>query len=107
MGEDPTLIARRIRAVGTNPVLMTRHMERLSAIERDMADIIELRLRTQHPDDPPADISEQAQVITHLLAGLIRYIGQSWARQAEEGRAPQTDPADITVTLQQALAKLG
>lgn len=107
MSHDPTLIARRIRAVGENPALMARQMERISAVEEDLTEIIRQRLHTQHPDEDAGALGEQALVITHLLAGAMRYIGQSWVRQVQLGETPRIDPADIGETLQQAIAKLG
>ncbi|WP_169580575.1 MULTISPECIES: TetR/AcrR family transcriptional regulator [Microbacterium] len=106
MAEDPRLLARRIRAVATNPILMARQMERLVAIEHDLREIIELRLRTQYPDESTEQLGEQAEIITHVLAGVMRYIGQSWARQVEEGGAPTVDPATISASLSAAVRKL-
>ena len=106
MAEDPRLLARRIQAVATNPILMARQMERLAAIEHDLREIIELRLRTQYPDESAEQLGEQAEIITHVLAGVMRYIGQSWARQVEEGSAPTVDPATISASLSAAVRKL-
>ena len=107
MATDPGLLARRIRAVGTNPVLMARQMERLSAIENELREIIELRLRTQYPEEATADLADQADIVTHVLAGVMRYIGQSWARQVERGAAPAIDPAAIADALDRTVRKLG
>lgn len=107
VGEDPTLLARRMRAVGTTPVLMARQMDRLATIERDLREIIELRLRTQYPDDRDDDLVEQAEIITHILAGVMRYVGQSWARRIESGGAPGVDTAVIRDSLAEVLRKLG
>ena len=107
MATDPGLLARRIRAVGTNPVLMARQMERLSAIENELREIIELRLQTQYPDEAPADLADQADIVTHVLAGVMRYIGQSWARQVERGAAPAIDPSAIAEALDRTVRKLG
>ena len=106
MADDPGLLARRIRAVATNPARMARQMERLEAIEAEMREIVGLRLRTQYPDEPEADLGEQAEIITHVLAGVMRYIGQSWARQVEAGGAPTIDPLTIGSALTAALHKL-
>ena len=106
MAEDPGLIARRIRAVGADPVLMAKQMERLTVIEQDLREIIELRLVTQYPDEPRDVLAEQAEIITHLLAGVMRYIGQTWARQAENGDAPLVDPTRIGEALGGALGKI-
>lgn len=103
---DPELLARRIRAVGSTPVLMARQMERLSAIEGELREIIELRLRTQWPDESEPDRREQAELITHLLAGLMRHIGVAWARQVEAGAPPMIDPDAIEAQLHRVLRKL-
>lgn len=103
---DPELLARRIRAVGTNAVLMARQMDRLAALEHELTEIIQLRLRTQHPDEPEADVAEDAAIITHILAGVMRYIGQSWAAQVERGDAPVLDPAVIGAALMRAVGRL-
>ncbi len=106
MAEDPRLLARRIQAVATTPVLMAKQMERLTTIEHEMREIIELRLRTQYADESDAELAEQAEIITHVLAGVMRYVGQSWARQVEEGGAPVIDPSAVSASLGAALRKL-
>jgi AcrR family transcriptional regulator len=103
---DPELLARRIRAVGTNPVLMARQMDRLAALEQELTEIIQLRLRTQHPDEPEVDVAQDAAIITHILAGVMRYIGQSWAAQVERGDAPVLDPETIGASLMRAIGRL-
>jgi AcrR family transcriptional regulator len=104
---DPELLARRIRAVGTNPVLMARQLERLAALESELTEIIALRLRTQYAAEPEEALAEDARVITHILAGVMRYIGQSWAEQAERGELPVIDPSAIGEGLMRAVRKLG
>lgn len=106
MGADPVLLARRIQAVGTHPVLMARQMERLAELENDLRDIILLRLTTQHPDEDESDLSEDAEIITHILAGVMRYIGQSWARQVQAGDAPSIDPSTVGQAILRAVHKL-
>lgn len=103
---DPALVARRIRAVGTNPVLMARQMERLSTIEADLGQIITLRLRQQYPAEDETALGAQAVVITHMLAGVMRFIGQSWAAQVERGELPVLDPPRIREQLTAAIGKL-
>ena len=87
---DPSIIMRRITAISQNPALLARQMDRLSAIEAELRQIIELRLRQDAlrvgvDEDALADLPEEAEIITHLLAGLMRYVGLSWARRAAEG----------------------
>lgn len=106
MAEDPGLLARRIQAVGREPILMARHMEKLAGLERELAEIILLRLRTQHPDEDSSDLARQAEIITHMLAGVMRYIGQSWSEQIERGETPVIDPVTIGDVLSRAIVKL-
>jgi AcrR family transcriptional regulator len=109
---DPLLLLRRITAVSQNPVLLARQMERLTAIEDELRQILELRLRQDAirsgADDPElADLPEQAELITHLLAGLMRYVGTSWARRAAEGAPPPISTEHLPELLEQVLPKLG
>ncbi|WP_426321758.1 TetR/AcrR family transcriptional regulator [Microbacterium sp. E-13] len=106
MAADPQLMARRIRAVAGNPILVARQMERFTAIEHELTEVIHLRLRTQHPDDPDEALLEDAEIITHILAGVMRYIAQSWAAQAERGETPQVAPATIAEKLTRAVRRL-
>ncbi|MGR0318457.1 TetR/AcrR family transcriptional regulator [Agromyces sp. ZXT2-3] len=109
---DPSLIARRITAVSQNPMLLARQMERLTAIEAELRQILELRLRQdalrEGADEAElADLPEQAELITHLLAGLMRYVGLSWARRAAEGAPPPVDVGDLADRLDRVIRKLG
>lgn len=108
---DPARIARRLHAIAGHPLLMARQMERLAAIEGELRQIIELRLRQQAQRDGVdeaelAELPEQAEIITHLLAGVMRYIGMSWSRQAEHGTPEPTDAADFADRLERVLRKL-
>ncbi|WP_438854490.1 TetR/AcrR family transcriptional regulator [Agromyces sp. M3QZ16-3] len=108
---DPALIVRRIRAVTHTPILLARQMERLTAIEGELREIIELRLRQDAVRDGAdaaelADLPEQAEIITHLLAGLMRYVGMSWARQAAEGDPPPVDTSHLSDRLDRVIRKL-
>jgi AcrR family transcriptional regulator len=104
---DPAELSRRIRAIGSSPLLMARQMERIESKAAELREIILLRLRTQFPDEPDADLQAQAGLITHLVAGLMRHIGQSWAEQAASGRVPDIDPSAIRALLSRVITKLG
>ncbi|GAA1062345.1 TetR/AcrR family transcriptional regulator [Agromyces bracchium] len=109
---DPSLIVRRIDAVSQNPMLLARQMERLTAIEDELRQIIALRLRQDAikagaDDAELADLPEQAEIITHLLAGLMRYVGLSWARRAGDGTPPPIDAGHLTERLGRVIRKLG
>ncbi|AZC15035.1 MULTISPECIES: TetR/AcrR family transcriptional regulator [unclassified Microbacterium] len=104
---DPEQLARRIRAIGSNPMLITRQLERIEAVESEVREILVLRLKNQYPDEDPAERERQAGLIVSLVAGLMRYIGRSWAAEAADGRIPDIDPAAIERLLHRVLPKLG
>lgn len=107
---DAALLSRRIRAISGNPTLMARQMERLSEIEGELREILELRLRQQAlragaDEAELAAVAEEAELVTHLLAGVMRYMGLAWSRNADAG-APPPDPAEFAETLSRVLRKL-
>ncbi|BDZ54733.1 TetR/AcrR family transcriptional regulator [Agromyces marinus] len=109
---DASLLVRRIEAISQNPILLARQMERLTAIEDELRQILELRLRHDAlrdgaDEDELAELPEQAEIITHLLAGLMRYIGMSWARRAADGAAPALDAERLAGKLERVVRKLG
>ncbi|GAA4067994.1 TetR/AcrR family transcriptional regulator [Agromyces indicus] len=107
---DAGLMARRIRAISGNPLLMARQMERLAEIEGELREIVELRLRQQAiragaDEAELAAIPDEAEITTHLLAGVMRYVGLTWSRRAEQG-APPPDGAEVADALGRVLRKL-
>ena len=114
---DPKLFSERFRAVSSHPQLLLRQMERLGAIEGELREIITLRLRRQWADEATDaagadsdELAEQAELITHMLAGVMRYVGMSWTRRSAEGTAGPSvagdDPA-LAETLERVIRKLG
>jgi AcrR family transcriptional regulator len=109
---DPRQLPDTLRAIASHPVLLARQMERLSAIETDLREIIELRLRREATDtgataEELERIPLQAEVIMHIGAGVLRYAGMEYARRAGEGAAPPPlGGEDFTELLRQVIAKL-
>ncbi|HEX6954849.1 MAG TPA: hypothetical protein VF156_08210, partial [Agromyces sp.] len=71
---------------------------------------LELRLRQQAlragaDEAELAAVAEEAELVTHLLAGVMRYMGLAWSRSADAG-APPPDPAEFAATLSRVLRKL-
>jgi AcrR family transcriptional regulator len=111
---DPALMAERIRAISAQPVLLAKQMERLAAIEGELREIIELRLRRQAGDagaDATGgdDLADEAELITHILAGVMRYVGIAWAKRAAQGApsAAALGPESAAQVLARVLPKLG
>jgi AcrR family transcriptional regulator len=127
---DPALIAsgeelfvERIRAISSNPELLARQLERLAGIETELRDIVIQRLRrvadaqggsaggggaatalgAEASGGDGVDLDAQADLITNLLAGTMRYLGQAAARSLETGAASP----DVDALMKSVLPKLG
>lgn len=107
LAADPQFLSRRIRAIGSSPALMARQLDRIESLEAEVREIVLLRLRTQYPDEDGASLRTQAALITHLVAGLMRFIGHHWAEQAAAGVLPDVDPGVLGAILSRAIEKLG
>lgn len=100
VGDEPELMGQRIRAVSSSAVLMQRQLERFSAIEAELAEIIGYRLRRHaQPHETDDELAEQSRLTAHLLAGVMRYI----AGHLMEGRIP---PGELVERTRQRLGAL-
>ena len=116
---DRELVARRLELIATTPVLLARQMERLIAIEGDLRELLLLRLQRQGDADDPVELARQAELISHVLAGVMRFVlvGAGPLPGAPGGpAAPGTptdappdamlDPASLERTLRRAFDRL-
>ncbi|MDO9589768.1 MAG: hypothetical protein Q7J04_01325, partial [Microcella sp.] len=95
---DHDLLAARMRAITASPALMQRQLERFSAIEAELAEVIEYRLaRVSAPEETPERIAEQSQLAAMLLAGAMRYTA---------GRVMRAQPASAVEALADTRALL-
>lgn len=102
---DARGIAARLSTISASPTLMARQMERLAQLEDELTDIIGVRLRRDHPGVDDDVLATRALVITHLLSGVMRWIGIDAARRADDGLPPRS-PAEVQSVLDDALATL-
>lgn len=79
-------IADRMRVISSSPSLLNRQMGRIAAIDEEITEIIALRLRHQHPDQSEQDLADEASLSTHVLAGVLRWIG---SHTEGEGSSPE------------------
>lgn len=99
---DLALAGARLRIISQSPALLQKEMERLFAIRDEMEEILYLRMRrAARSTESPADTRDQAALITHVIAGVLRF---SVERGGTPGAAP--DPDRIRHLLADALAKL-
>lgn len=78
----PRRLAERMRAISRSPALLVRQMERFATIEEELTEIVTLRLQHAHPALSEEARHQRATLITHLLAGLMRWIGSRTDRDA-------------------------
>jgi AcrR family transcriptional regulator len=101
-GFDFELVSARMQIVTKSPVLMQKEMSRLLAVRDELEEILFLRMRrSAAPDESPENTRDQAALITHLMAGILRF---SVERRGEPG-GPAT-PARIQELLRSVLPKL-
>jgi AcrR family transcriptional regulator len=102
---DVELVSRRMQIIGQSPSLFQKEMQRMLSVRDEMEDILFLRMRRSAASaESDADVREQAALITHVMAGIVRFsFEQSLA--APDGTAP-LPPAKIAALLTDALARL-
>lgn len=96
---SPELMRDRMRAITSSPTLLASQIARLDLIAAEVQHIVLQRLRAQYPSDAIADLELQANVMTHLLAGMMRFLGE---RQLAGG----TSPAALELAVNSAFDRL-
>lgn len=73
-GSDPELMPARFAIITSTPALMQAEMSRMLAVQRELGDVIALRLsRHSLPGESGDDIAAQARMLAHVVAGVMRY----------------------------------
>jgi AcrR family transcriptional regulator len=71
---DPVLASSRFRIISETPLLLHKEIERLFAVRAEMEEILYLRMRRTAPSrETAAQTREQSALITHLVAGILRF----------------------------------
>lgn len=96
---SPELMRDRMRAITSSPTLLASQIARLDLIAAEVQHIVLQRLRAQYPSDAVADLELQANVMTHLLAGMMRFLG-------ERQLAGETSPAALELAVSSAFDRL-
>ncbi|MGX5682330.1 TetR/AcrR family transcriptional regulator [Schumannella luteola] len=102
--DDPELMAARWAIITTTPALLQSEMERLLSVQRELAEVIELRMtRHAEPGESPDDIRAQAVLLAHIVAAFLRFSIEG----VEPGGPPaRPDLESSRRTLEQLLPKL-
>ncbi|MDH6237549.1 TetR family transcriptional regulator [Cryobacterium sp. CG_9.6] len=97
LGTDEKLLTDRLRLFEKNPQLLLRQMDRMNRITAEIAELVYLRRRREAGlGADEADLREQADLLTHAVLGVLRYMAMRWIR--DEG-VDQVRTLAATVTL--------
>lgn len=88
----PRRTADRMKAISGAPPLLIRQMERIAAIESELREVIGLRLEHTRPERSADERDREASLTTHLLAGVMRWIGSR--AEAGDGELALPDAVD-------------
>ncbi|RXZ88360.1 TetR/AcrR family transcriptional regulator [Agromyces atrinae] len=84
LADHERLFVDRVRAIASNPALLTRQMEKFTLLESELQEIVGERLATQFGESDAAE----AALITSVLTAVIRHQGQCFASAYAEGDEP-------------------
>jgi AcrR family transcriptional regulator len=71
---NPELSATRWSLVARTPALLQLEMERMTGVQSELVDVLVLRMsRNAVPGETPEDIRAQANLLSHVVAGIMRF----------------------------------
>ena len=103
-GVDEQLFTDRLRIFGVHPELMQEQMERMTRVTSEITELVYLRLGRgaagipdpgDENDVDPAFRHGQAELITHAMLGVVRFMALQWIPDCER---PATGTADRAAT---------
>jgi AcrR family transcriptional regulator len=82
-GIDEQLFADRVRVFGMHPQLMQQQMERMFRVTSEVGELVYLRLGRESSGDAESDADrafrhDQAQLLTHAMLGVVRFMAAQW-----------------------------
>ncbi|WP_105035692.1 TetR family transcriptional regulator [Cryobacterium aureum] len=115
-GIDEQLFTDRLRIFGAHPELMQEQMERMTRVTAEITELVYLRLGRGVAVDAENDADRafrhgQAELLTHAMLGVVRYMALQWipdferltnadAKPAQRALAPTlAESLDRTLTL--------
>lgn len=93
--KPPSLLAARMRAIASSPVLLARHTERIAQLDAELSEIIALRLENQRPDAEPREREADAAMVSLMVGAVMRWVVSE----------ATTDEAEVDLGTQLALAR--
>lgn len=72
--KPPHLLAARMRAIGSSPVLLARHTSRIAELDAELSEIIALRLENQRPEAEPREREADAAMVSLMIGAVMRWV---------------------------------
>lgn len=68
------LLAARMRAIASSPVLLARHAERIAQLDAELSEIVALRLENQRPDAESREREADAAMVSLMIGAVMRWV---------------------------------
>lgn len=80
---DEKLLTDRLRLFEKNPQLLLKQMDRMNRITTELSELIYLRIKRETgPSVSEADLHDRADLLTHAMLGVMRYMANRWITTA-------------------------
>ena len=85
---DEKLLTDRLRLFEQNPQLLLKQMDRMNRITTELSELIYLRIKREAgPIATDADVHDKADLLTHAMLGVLRYMANWWITSDEPNSA--------------------
>ncbi|MBB5641658.1 TetR family transcriptional regulator [Cryobacterium roopkundense] len=76
---DEKLLTDRLRLFEQNPQLLLKQMDRMNRITTELSELIYLRIKREAgPATSETDLRDKADLLTHSMLGVMRYMATRW-----------------------------
>ncbi|MBO1901914.1 TetR family transcriptional regulator [Leucobacter weissii] len=79
-GASISRLADRMKAISSVPSLLAGHLARIAAVDDEVRELVDLRLRRQKPEMDERRRLEEAEMLTSLLGAVMRWIAVASSR---------------------------
>ncbi|WP_202864909.1 TetR/AcrR family transcriptional regulator [Rothia halotolerans] len=83
--ESLDALADRMRVIASSPTLLSKHLAQIGQLDDELREIVMLRLRNQHPGRDEGDRRAEAEMVSGVLGGVLRWVGQSLGQDGDGG----------------------
>jgi AcrR family transcriptional regulator len=81
---DPELLMERRAVAKLHPELGVRRMATVHRFEQELVELAELRLRSEHPELPDAELASRARLVALTAFAFVRHAWFAWLEHPED-----------------------